>query len=221
MTDQNKRPGGSRGATSPNHDDHPNQASTAEQANKQSAASDPFDPAAFRLSQDFGVDGGVKKVLLKIPVRKPQRQEFIRVHADPAFAYEVALVELKDEREVYLVVRELQTELSAEVKAARLYPTINRQGILSLWPCWLPGPDGKTNPWHETAIQAAELAKTAWIRVVSDMSLGGYQPYQATGNLPEPDWPESCFGDLLKLAFGDRVIDRPDHPVIQRLLGQV
>ena len=41
-------------------------------------ASDPFDPAALRLSQDFASSIGVKKVLTVVPCRKPNRHEFVR-----------------------------------------------------------------------------------------------------------------------------------------------
>ena len=39
---------------------------------------DPFDPTRLRLSQDFGEQIGVKKALLTVPVRKPDRQWFVR-----------------------------------------------------------------------------------------------------------------------------------------------
>jgi hypothetical protein len=194
---------------------------TKKQKDGDGVTPDPFDPASLRLSQDFGAECGVKKVLLKVPVRKPTRQEFVRVHPDPDYSLDTALIELKDDREFYLVPPELQIELFDETAATRLYTAVNRQGVITLWPCPLPGHDGRTNAWHETAIQAAELAKTRWVRVVSDMSLGGYQPFAAVAELPEPEWPDRAFGDLLRLAFGDRLIDQADHPVIKRLRGEI
>jgi hypothetical protein len=181
----------------------------------------PFDPDSLRLNQDFGVEGGVKRVLLKVPVRKPSRQEFIRVHPDATYSVETTLVDLKEDRDFYLVPPEFRAELFDEIVAVRLYTTISRQGVISLWPCRLPGPDGRTNAWHDTAIQAAEMAKSKWVRVQSDMNLGAYQPYVAVGELPEPKWPEENLEELLKMAFSNLVIDRPDHPVIQRLRGQI
>ena len=44
----------------------------------------PFDPAALRLDQSYADTVGVKKLLTTVPVRKPNRQDFVRVHADPA-----------------------------------------------------------------------------------------------------------------------------------------
>ena len=45
-------------------------------------APDPFDPAALRLDQIFTDGTAVKKLLTTIPVRKPSRQDFVRVHPD-------------------------------------------------------------------------------------------------------------------------------------------
>ena len=71
---------------------------------KTSPAPNPFDPAALRLDQSFAETVGVKKLLTTVPVRKPNRQDFVRVHADPAYRLTpAAIIELKEDREVYLV----------------------------------------------------------------------------------------------------------------------
>src|SRR5512132_2903350 len=71
---------------------------------KTSLAPDPFDPAALRLDQSFAETVGVRKLLTTVPVRKPNRQDFVRVHPDPAYRLmPAAIIELKDDREVYLV----------------------------------------------------------------------------------------------------------------------
>ena len=44
----------------------------------------------------------------------------------------------------------------------------------------------------------------------------------ACPDLAEPEWPaDETFNDLLRLAFKDRLVDRPDHPVVQRLAGAI
>ena len=53
------------------------------------------------------------------------------------------------------------------------------------------------------------------------MSLGAYEVFEATGDLPEPEWPDLPFPEILKIAFRDRIVDRADHPLVQRLRGQV
>ena len=65
---------------------------------------DPFNPAALRLDQSYADTVGVKKLLTTVPVRKPNRQDFVRVHPDPAYRLTpAAIIEVKEDREVYLV----------------------------------------------------------------------------------------------------------------------
>jgi hypothetical protein len=37
--------------------------------------------------------------------------------------------------------------------------------------------------------------------------------------LPEPEWPETSFEELMQIAFRGRIINSLDHPVIRQLLG--
>jgi hypothetical protein len=183
---------------------------------------DPFDPERLRLSQDFSSDLGVKKALITVPVRKPGKESWIQVHPDLAYRVETAVIELKDDREVYLVDPDLWPNLAAEVTFGprALFTCIDRQGVIFLWPIRLPGPDGKLNEWHRSAMEAAQLAMGGWVRIVANMSLGGYDVFQATGDLPEPKWPEQSLKELLRIAFKDRFITMLDHPVLQRLRGE-
>ena len=87
-----------------------------------------FDPATVRLSQNFHETLGVKKAVVTVPVRKPARQEFIRVHADPAFRLETAILNLKEQREIYLAA------LASEITPMVLVTVVNRQKMGSLWP---------------------------------------------------------------------------------------
>jgi hypothetical protein len=180
----------------------------------------PFDPAALRLDQSFAANLGVKKLLTTVPVRKPNRQDFVRVHSDSEYRLSpAAIIELKEDREVYLVTPSIASELPGEFGVASLYTTINRQGVLHLWPVKLPGPDGKHNEWHRSAAEAAERAMHRWVRVTANMSLGAYDLFEAIGELPEPEWSEISFQEILQVAFRDRVVNTLDHPLIQRLRG--
>src|SRR5208283_3227238 len=92
------------------------------------AGVDTFDPAALRLTQDFAAIG-VKKALMTVPVRKPNRQEFVRVHPDEGYRLQTALLELREERETYLVDPALWGELAVEIVPKVIFTSINRQGI--------------------------------------------------------------------------------------------
>ena len=180
-----------------------------------------FDLSHLRLSQNFAAAIGVKKALLTVPVRKPTRQEFVRVHPDPTYRMQVGLIELRDEGEVYVVERDICPELPGEVVPKVLLTAMTRQGVVFLWPIRLPGEDGRLDLWNRSALDAADLATKQWVKVVSDRALGAYSVFEATGNLPEPEWPEVSFEELVRVAFKGRVISALDHRVLRRLRGDV
>jgi hypothetical protein len=178
-----------------------------------------LDPAKLRLSQDFSAELGVKKLVTTVPVRRPDRQWFVRTHTDPAYSLEVALLDLRDDREVYVVDPVIVAEVTQEIRAKLLVTAINRQGVVFLWPINLPRPDGRVDSWSRSALAAAEAARTRWVRVVADMGLGAYEVFEAQAKLDEPNWPDLPFPRLLEIAFRDRVIRDTDHPVLRRLRG--
>jgi hypothetical protein len=180
---------------------------------------DPFDLDSLCLSQAFTETVGVKKLLKTVPARRPNPQDFVRVHASPDYRRNLLCVDLKDDRECYVVRPEIAPELVGETVMKTIFTAITRQGVVFLWPVTIPPPDGKSNEWWRSAREAAELAITRWIRVKADMHLGAYQMYEAEGQIPEPEWPDLSYQELLRIAFRDRMIDRVDHPVIHRLRG--
>jgi hypothetical protein len=191
--------------------------------NAAGAALDPFDPATLRLSQDFGASVGVKKALLTVPVRKPDKSWFIRVHPGEDYRLQTAVIELKEDRETYLVAPALWPDLATEATFGprALFTAVNRQGVLFLWQIRLPGPDGKLDEWSRTALEAAERATRGWVRVAANMALGAYDVFEASGQLTEPAWPEVPLRELLRVAFRERFIDSLDHPVLRKLRGEV
>ena len=61
-----------------------------------------FDLDKLRIPQDFQATAGVKKVLTVVPVRKPNRQDFIRVHPGEDWRLATAVLEDKENRETLL-----------------------------------------------------------------------------------------------------------------------
>jgi hypothetical protein len=184
---------------------------------------DPFDPAALRLSQDFAANLGVKKAMLTVPVRKPDKAWWVRVHPSEDYRLQTVVVELKEERETYLVDKPLWSELATEATFSPrvLFTAVNRQGVPFLWPIRLPGADGKHDDWNRSALEAAQMAQKTWVRVTANLSLGAYEVFEATAQLPEPNWPELPFNELLRVAFRDKFIGGLDHPVLRKLRGEV
>jgi hypothetical protein len=180
---------------------------------------DPFDLDNLRLSQAFVETAGVKELLTTVPVHKPNPQDFVRVHPSPDYRMSAPVIELKDDREEYIVAKDLVRELVGEFVSKTLFTAINRQGVTFLWPVRLPDPDGKDFEWWRSMREATDLATTQWVRVKANKHLGAYEMFVAESTMSEPVWPGASFQDLVKLAFRDRLITKLDHPVIKRLRG--
>jgi hypothetical protein len=180
---------------------------------------DPFNPENLRLDQSFTETVAVKKLLTTIPVHRPGRQVFFRVHPDPEYRDNFPMIDLKDDREEYIVARHLVPELATEIVLKQLCLAITRQGTVFFLPLRLPGPDGKDMEWWRSMREHAVRAQTHWIRVIPNQEIGAYEALQAADNLSEPEWPELKFWDLIKIAFKDYLITDLNHPVVKRLRG--
>lgn len=182
---------------------------------------DPFNLADLRLGSNYAAGLGVRKVISTIPNRKPNKSEWFRVRPGEEWRLQTAVLELERgvERATYLVAPSLWPDLSGEVTPALLLTCVNRAGDLFLWRIKLPGSDGRTNAWTESALQIAQAAEANWCRMVSDMTNGHYSHFEPAEGLPDPQWPDLSFSAILKIAFRDRMIDSADHPVLRELRG--
>jgi hypothetical protein len=198
------------------------QVSITPSAEKFSPIGDPFDISRLRLSQDFVAAAGVKKILNTVPCRKPSKEWFVQTHPDPAYRIQTCVIELKEDSETYLVDSCLWRELVSETTFSprALITSINRQGVLFVWPIRLPGSDGRLDEWSRSAMEAATLAAEKWVRVQANMSLGAYEVYEAAGQWATPEWPDLPFQQILKIAFKDRFVTDLDHPILKRLRGE-
>jgi hypothetical protein len=183
------------------------------------ATPNPFDIASLRLNPSFFETAGVKKLVTTVPVRKPGKQDFIRVRPEPEYRDNFGMIELKDDREEYLVSPVIIQELAGEVVFKTVFTAIDRQGIPFLWPVRLPAPDERKTEWPRSEREAAERAMTQWVRVKANMKLGAYEMFVAESVMADPVWPKLSYQELVQIAFRDRLITSIDHPVVKRLRG--
>jgi hypothetical protein len=179
---------------------------------------DLFDLDKLRVSQNFADAIGVRKALLTVPVRRPDRQWWVRAHLDPEYRMQALILDLKDERTTYIVNPALGGALIGEVTPVMLFTAINRQGITFIWPQRLPSPD-RRDEWARSGIAAAELATKRWVRVVVNLSLGAYEVHVAEGALDDPVWPDVTFQELVTIGFRGRRIETLEHEGLKRLHG--
>ena len=188
---------------------------------KESTSSTSIDLKSLRLPANYGSTLGVKKLLTNVFVGRPKKPQFFRTHTADDMTFPGMILENKEARESYVVVPEVAQEISELVRPVMLYAAIDRQDNVFLIPVPLPGEDGNRNPWHESLAQAVEHAKLKWIRISANMHVGGYDVYEAEGELPEPEWPEHDIDALVQVAFRGKIIDDLDHPMVQALLGKI
>src|SRR6516162_11936037 len=93
-----------------------------EAVNPATDANDSFpDLSKLRLSQEFLETAGAKKILTTVPVRRPNKQDFVRVHPDAKFRAPFAVIDLKEDRERYLLTPDVAAAFPAEFVNEMLY----------------------------------------------------------------------------------------------------
>lgn len=188
------------------------------------ATPDPFDPERWRRKA-AGDGPQVKRLLTTVPTRtKPVDDKFVRVHPDPRYRFEASIIAIKDEGD-FLVLPDIENVVAAVagkmLLPVTLFTAITYAGDVFLWVAKYPASTNHAFArWPNSMREAIELAMTQWVRVESNTGVGAYVPIVAEGgSLAEPKWPDTSFGKLLNIAFAGRQIDRPDHPLINRLRG--
>jgi len=189
----------------------------SESAKEQPTKDTTRDFSRFRLSQNFGNVSKVKKKLTTVPVRKPGKTQWVRVHPEKKMDT-MLLLYPESGGDLYLVEPELQAEVEQLAKAYRLVLAIDRQGDPFFWPIALPDESRPLN-WHLSALEAANKAELELTRIQSNMNIGAYEIRAAEGDLEEPEWPELSMNELLDIAFKNKIINQPDHLVLLQLRG--
>lgn len=178
--------------------------------------------AALGLDDD-GV--AVTELLVNVECRKPKPTEFFRVNPDPGMARSTyVFIDRQDiGGETYFVMPEARPYIVEHLRPVLLVTCVNRQHVLFLWPIKLPDPDfnkGRQNDWGNSALEAMKAAKTHWTKMTAGR--GAYRVFRAENtDLPEPQWPDRSFLELLHVAFKETIVADQNHPIVKRLRGRV
>jgi hypothetical protein len=198
------------------------------QATGASSSNDEIDFNALRIPPSGILN--VRKDITLIPIRKPKKTEFFRKRPGADWEIDLPLYEDVDQ-ETYLVTdAECLGFLNDQglIKRARIHTLmtygLDGSGVLFLSPIGLPNEDsGMHYPYNQSREEAYTRAETQWVRINANKSLGGYDLHTPESHLNEPTWPTkpSTLNDALLIAFKNRYIRGPDHPIIKRLKGQL
>jgi hypothetical protein len=184
---------------------------------------DQSDPEHFRIDQSEVDQPATKAVLRSIPIRKPDRLEFFRIHPDPKYRMgPVPFIHLKQSREFYIVEPNLRAHLlQREYWIGHIFLAVNRLGKPFFWLVTTQSPTGRISDWYTTALDCIDEGMHTWVQLIADPDAGGYAVALAEDDLGEPEWPEQSFQELFKLAFKRRTVRNLDHAVFKQLRGKV
>ena len=183
---------------------------------------DPFSPENLAISQDFGGMTETKRLLTTVRVGKPNKESWVRTSPDTNHWIVGSVLELKsDGDETYWLLPKIRDALIGEpcLKAVRLILAVDRQGNPFFWKVGMPDPNGRSQPWVDSMMDAVNLAQTKWVRVAWSMSTRGYELTVAEIKA-DPKWPVEPLSDLLNIAFRGRVVSTMEHPILRTLRGQ-
>jgi len=177
-----------------------------------------FDVSAFIVKQDFDSALGIENVTTHVSVRRPKKEEWVRVH--PTIAIPVFILkgdtEAGGDGEVYVLTEVVARAVVELARPARLVLTENRAGVRFFWPVAVPDAN-RPNAWHVSALRAVEIARQRWVRVVASQAEGCYAVKITEADIPDPAFAGDA-QELLKLALERRGIATANHEFIQRLL---
>ena len=183
-----------------------------------------IDLERVRARADQLIDLGVTTEYTVIPIRNPKPDEFFRCMADENYSMDAHILSLKTENEWYLIdpgiLPGIQLESQLRVMTLYVCVTMNSTPFVTC----IPQPDemGKINSWHESGHRTMEEAKLCWVRRQADKANGGYVITKAmNAKLPDPKWPTMKLSEIIDRAFNKFYIDDINHPVLQRLRGEM
>jgi hypothetical protein len=172
---------------------------------------------ALGLPQNFDEILRAKRVLTTVPLRKPAKHHWIRVH--PTWEQTVAVLKLSGERDdLWILKNDLVPGVPSDLVSGMTFaPYITRQAEILMWPLRVPAV-GRADDWATSARAIAHVARTTWVQVHSNQRVGAYEYNLTPHPLDEPDWSATDWTTLRKLAFGPKLISSLDHPVLVAVL---
>jgi len=167
-------------------------------------------------------------VLTAVPVKKPHRDDFFRVHPDPSYTLTARMLQVKDAQErerLYLLSEDLLPTLGeheGNIKVKKLFTCVTSHEVTFLWPANTPNLNNELGrSWAVSGLKIAEEAKNTWVRMSGKPGISAYVYTKAQGDLGEPKWLDMTFQELLDIAFEETYVDTMDHQAIKTLTGQV
>ena len=139
-------------------------------------------------------------------LRGPRGNEDIRVHSSWRLP---SVVMVKLSGKLYVVDQDLHSQLAGHMFTCELRAAFSNKGGEFVW---------AVRDSVDTLKAAADSAVANWIRVNWDSKEKSYKVEQVTEVHAEPVWNFARFEDLLDVAVKNRILNQPDHEVVQAVL---
>ena len=105
----------------------------------------------------------VKPELTAIPVKRPEKFEFIRVHPDPEYRCGPVSFITIGRSEFYIVPPAFRKSLKPrEYWIGQIFLAVNRLEKPFLWMVKLQSPTGRISDWYTSEMECAERAMRDW-----------------------------------------------------------
>lgn len=175
----------------------------------------------FTYREDFVAGSKLQGEITFVPVRRPDPQSWVYITSKSEMRANVPVLELKQQRETYLVRPEVAACLDGETSHRMLVPYADRDGGFFLWAVRFTDARGNPDSWSISAQRICTEYTDRWIKIKSKMSTGCYDVIIAPIEIPPPEWPAGGLQFLVNRAFKNKIINSLDDPVIKRLKGLV
>jgi hypothetical protein len=177
------------------------------------------DMEALRKSNKAAFEGE-KESASVVSSGKPKKELYIRFHPDDDFYLPSYIwAESDDSRKMYYIPNDLWTleDLQGGLRAVILAPWLGADGSLGLWAASASSAAGD---WYTSAQEVLEIGRKEWIRMQTDNKEKIYRYFRPKNPIPDRQWPELSFGEILKRAFGSRVVTDENHELIRKLRNE-
>jgi hypothetical protein len=177
-----------------------------------------FAKAAKNKTENNGSATATKGTQTSVPMCSPNKKWWIRCHASAEQTVPglTLLIVEEDGSEVIYVLSpdvEFPDDLDNFTCPATVTRAITSQGNEFLW---LTKQSPKSP--KESARRCQAAARKGWIQVRWNAQLKGYTYISPRELRREPEWSTDTIDELMEKAFGDKFIDRSDHPAVNHLL---
>ena len=159
-----------------------------------------------------------------IPVRKPGKEKFFRVHPCDEYSITLQLLEITDDRNLnghYVVLPTEDKNLDQFFRENK--DMIKKKTIVLCEDTagkhfvWVVAPPSSDYLWHKSARKASDEARRKWTRIQPDSNC-----YKVTtiDNPNKPNWPKEQFDQILDTSFEGKIIESMEHRVVKYLKGE-